>query len=225
MTLFGNILQNPQDPRARSDVRLMNLVVNFLSMLAGEDENTGVKRMLGVCAEFERIARVVLDKADRDTTTRRKRKELDNEVLPNLSVSRPPMARQAPASAGQTPPAQFGGGAYGEVNTYSSGADGGGGVPAQDLSWMADANFDDIATDFEHLSNAAAAANGGNGAGGGGGGGGGPGVGMPFPDISRFLTSADPHSPINPQSFQQPFVPPDLWQMPMTLEWDWADLT
>jgi hypothetical protein len=26
-------------------------------------------------------------------------------------------------------------------------------------------------------------------------------------------------------SFQQPFVPQDLWQMPMTLEWDWADMT
>lgn len=25
--------------------------------------------------------------------------------------------------------------------------------------------------------------------------------------------------------FQQPFVPQDLWQMPMTLEWDWADMT
>ncbi|KAI7129804.1 hypothetical protein KC324_g17143 [Hortaea werneckii] len=24
-------------------------------------------------------------------------------------------------------------------------------------------------------------------------------------------------------SFQQPFVPQDLWQMPMTLEWDWAE--
>lgn len=26
-------------------------------------------------------------------------------------------------------------------------------------------------------------------------------------------------------TFQQPFVPQDLWQMPMTLEWDWADMT
>ncbi|OBT44738.1 hypothetical protein VE00_05331, partial [Pseudogymnoascus sp. WSF 3629] len=213
MTLFGNILQNPQDPRARSDVRLMNLVVNFLSMLAGEDENTGVKRMLGVCAEFERIARVVLDKADRDTTTRRKRKELD-EVLPSLSVSRPPIVRPATTSAGQTPPVFQ----YGDVNGFSSG-DGRGGLPAQDLSWMSDASFHDIATDFEHLSNAAAAA------GANGGGGGGPGAGVPFPDMSRYLSGADPHSPINPQSFQQPFVPPDLWNMPMTLEWDWADLT
>lgn len=26
-------------------------------------------------------------------------------------------------------------------------------------------------------------------------------------------------------TFQHPFVPQDLWQMPMTLEWDWADMT
>ncbi|KFY53291.1 hypothetical protein V497_08382, partial [Pseudogymnoascus sp. VKM F-4516 (FW-969)] len=218
MTLFGNILQNPQDPRARSDVRLMNLVVNFLSMLAGEDENTGVKRMLGVCSEFERIARVVLDKADKDTTTRRKRKEL-NEVLPSLSVSRPPIQRPATSTSnGQTPP-QFQAGGY-DVNAYSTGADGGGGVPAQDLSWMSDQSFHDIATDFEQLSNSAAAAAATAAANGGGGG-----VGVPFPDMSRYLSSTDPHSPINPQSFQQPFVPPDLWNMPMTLEWDWADLT
>ena len=26
-------------------------------------------------------------------------------------------------------------------------------------------------------------------------------------------------------SFNHPFVPQDLWQMPMTLEWDWAGMT
>jgi hypothetical protein len=26
-------------------------------------------------------------------------------------------------------------------------------------------------------------------------------------------------------SFEQPFVPQDLWQMPMTFGWDWADVT
>jgi hypothetical protein len=26
-------------------------------------------------------------------------------------------------------------------------------------------------------------------------------------------------------SFAHPFVPQDLWQMPMTLEWDWANMT
>ncbi|KAK3059860.1 hypothetical protein LTS18_009900 [Coniosporium uncinatum] len=36
-------------------------------------------------------------------------------------------------------------------------------------------------------------------------------------------TAADPLDLGN--TFQQPFVPQDLWQMPMTLEWDWADMT
>ena len=39
------------------------------------------------------------------------------------------------------------------------------------------------------------------------------------------------HSPfagdsiLDGNTFQYPFVPQDLWQMPMTLEWDWADMT
>jgi hypothetical protein len=186
VTLFGNILQNPQDPRARSDVGLMRIVVNILSMLAGEDENTGVKRMLVICAELERIACVVLDKANRDTTTGRKRKELD-ELLPSLSVSRPPIAR--PAAESRNPP-QFQGWC-GDVN-FCSGADSLGGAAAQDLNWMADTGFQDVATDFERLSHgtqqhpqyrAGRSA---------------------FLDTSRYLT-------VYPQNFQQLFVPPALW--------------
>ncbi len=60
VTLFANILQNPQDARARSDVRLMNQVVNFLSILSVVDEqggSGGVKRMLGVCADSQSCPR------------------------------------------------------------------------------------------------------------------------------------------------------------------------
>ncbi|KAK5703812.1 hypothetical protein LTR97_002825 [Elasticomyces elasticus] len=68
VTLFANILQNPQDARARSDLKLMSSVVSFLTMLERDvnEANGNVKRMLSVCAEFERIARVVLDKAEKD---------------------------------------------------------------------------------------------------------------------------------------------------------------
>lgn len=31
--------------------------------------------------------------------------------------------------------------------------------------------------------------------------------------------------PLGGNFFNQPFVPQDLWQMPMTLEWDWAGMT
>lgn len=78
VTLFANILQNPQDSRARSDLKLMNHVVSFLSALCSE-ENGSIRRMLNVCAEFERIARVVLDKADKESSSRRKRKQHENK--------------------------------------------------------------------------------------------------------------------------------------------------
>jgi len=35
--------------------------------------------MLNVCAEFERIAKVVLDKADKESSSRRKRKQQENK--------------------------------------------------------------------------------------------------------------------------------------------------
>lgn len=79
VTLFANVLQNPQDTRSRSDLKLMKLVVNFLSMLKNEQGNGSVKRMLNICAEFERIATIVLDKTDRDHASRRKRKQGDSE--------------------------------------------------------------------------------------------------------------------------------------------------
>ncbi|CAK7274198.1 hypothetical protein SEPCBS119000_006048 [Sporothrix epigloea] len=83
VTLFGNTLQNPVDPRARSDTRLMSLVVTFLSMLGQEAESGGVHRMLGVCSEFERIAKGAIDKAEKEQANKRKRKNQDvHEAVP-----------------------------------------------------------------------------------------------------------------------------------------------
>lgn len=79
VTIFANVLQNPQDARARSDIRLMHQVVSFLSVLAVDEETGGVKRMLEVCQEFERIAKIVLEKAEKDSHSRRKRKAKDEE--------------------------------------------------------------------------------------------------------------------------------------------------
>jgi hypothetical protein len=107
VTLFANILQNPQDSRSRSDLKLMKLVVNFLNMLSNDESNGSVKRMLSVCAEFERIANIVLDKADKEHASRRKRKQGDseqdaeieataNEILnPYRNPQSPPQGSQA----------------------------------------------------------------------------------------------------------------------------------
>jgi hypothetical protein len=78
VTLFANILQNPTDSRARSDLKLMNQVVSFLSALCADDENASVRRMLSVCSEFERIAKIVLDKTEKESHSRRKRKNIES---------------------------------------------------------------------------------------------------------------------------------------------------
>ena len=79
----------------------MNLVVNFLSLLTSDEENGSVRRMLGICAEFERIAKVVLDRADKESSSRRKRKTHDDETkayqtpAPDINRSPPPPADSA----------------------------------------------------------------------------------------------------------------------------------
>lgn len=105
VTLFANILQNPQDTRSRSDLKLMKLVVSFLSLLKNEQGNGSVKRMLSVCTEFERIAAIVLDKTDREHASRRKRKQGDSEQDAEIAATERELlstSRNGPQSPPQT---------------------------------------------------------------------------------------------------------------------------
>lgn len=214
VTLFGNILQNPQDPRARSDVRLMNLVVVFLSLLGTDEENGGVKRMLGVCSEFERIAKVVIDKAEKESSSRRKRKGNDDHAAKANQSSKPAIPN-TPHTGHRSfsPPTPFSGtpnsmAAHGnEQSMFSPPLNGSmsgsvnGSSPANG-GWMPDSGFGD-GSDY-----------------------GASRAGMtPFAEIQSYSNANSMNSPLNMNTFQQPFVPQDLWQMPMTLEWDWADMT
>jgi hypothetical protein len=101
VTLFANILQNPQDSRARSDLKLMNHVVSFLNTLCSE-ENGSIRRMLNVCAEFERIARVVLDRADKESSSRRKRKQQQDNKDENKVTTPASHAAHTPSQHSQS---------------------------------------------------------------------------------------------------------------------------
>ncbi|KAL9603261.1 MAG: hypothetical protein Q9219_001282 [cf. Caloplaca sp. 3 TL-2023] len=203
VTLFANILQNPQDPRARSDVRLMNQVVNFLSLLAVTEEQGGVKRMLGVCVEFERIAKVVLDKAEKESHSRRKRKNIkETENSQNPKDTTPSL------SAPLTPTSQ---------NHHQSPQ-----VFTPNFSSSPNPSFNPNLNGFSPIVNSGDAA-------------------MPLnyggilnqasalqPAVSENdfqPISSEAVPPLNMGIFDQPFVPQDLWQMPQTLEWDWADMS
>ena len=207
VTLFANILQNPQDARARSDIRLMNQVVNFLSLLTGDEETGGVKRMLGVCSEFERISRVVLDRADKESQSRRKRKPANDDEgpLPLQVLERRPLPRTPePNTAVITPKSPFTPTYSGDMATSSFNPS---------LTGSSLSNFpspQNSSNDIPPMPDYMA------------GPGDFPNMMTPIPDFSDMQQYNDP---LNMSSFQQPFVPQDLWQMPMTLEWDWADIS
>lgn len=206
VTLFANILQNPQDARTRSDVKLMNQVVNFLSLLAVTEEQGGVKRMLGVCAEFERIARVVLERSDKESHSRRKRRSSKiNDDDPAQHTQQIPQKRNAPqtpqSNNAPTPQSVFTPGFNGDLNSQSFNPNLQGFSPS-----FSDMNLpvDFSGADFP---NTTSPSNGMNG----------------YQDINMDGQQYTGDS-FNMGSFQQPFVPQDLWQMPMTLEWDMAQL-
>ncbi|KAJ5174745.1 uncharacterized protein N7482_000622 [Penicillium canariense] len=216
VTLFANILQNPGDTRARSDVKLMNVVVNFLSTLVSDESNSSIKRMLGLCGEFERIAKVVIDKAEKESHARKKRKTAPDGFVPQQTqheTNEPhpdtsPFAKAArtsnntsfsPSMYSNQPPAAVsspnGPNAFGNDSALPPST----GI-SQDLPSNVHA-MSGVEPDFPDMLSPDQLAN------------------VGFPDQSFAPTSPDM------APFQQPFVPQDLWQMPMTIEWDWADVS
>lgn len=283
VTLFANILQNPQDARARGDLRLMSSVCSFLTMLERDaaESNGNVRRMLAVCSEFERIAKVVLDKAERDMRGRGKRKQAERErekdrkdansivagleegktiemmqvetqasyrrpvQTPSLRRSMESSQHASPASWSHSPAAGSNAGPK-TPGTTSSGYETGTHqqqhpIPNSSGQWNSPAQYaasngvaanmpyqqQDAGANFQSPPRV-------------------PGFSQPgMAGDANFNPATTSFSPQNATmgldinggiefntgldmaggqaSFQQPFVPQDLWQMPMTLEWDWAE--
>lgn len=276
MTLFANILQNPQDARARGDLKLMSSVCSFLTMLERDivESNGNVKRMLSVCSEFERIARVVLDKAEsemrggrgkRKPTEREKaaaakhRAASNDEVVergleegksleqiqvetqanyrrpvqtPSLRFSQNGSATgESPASWAASPVGGHGPEYHTPQHGHSLSVEGGQqshprGQSRSPNQWHPSApGMPNASLPQQDFGTGTYTTQ--------------PGVmgGAFGPNASNGFNNGPTLSGMDPStgfeqspdilngtgSFQQPFVPQDLWQMPMTLEWDWAE--
>jgi hypothetical protein len=235
VTLFANILQNPQDARARSDLKLMNSMTEFLQMLCNEDGNVHCRRMASICKEFERIARVVLDKAERDIKGRGKRKNRDSESAgPPVQPSQPEIrSTSQPAQAQRTSKAPASTFSNGPISTASPSMPMNGPIQHQPFQSSPMAHIPFTApsnpSPYQPTTNMAPE----------------PWMQTVPPAPNNMFTQSNGQFPqpsfsqdnnfdmqgygLAPMggdmggSFQQPFVPQDLWQMPMTLEWDWAD--
>jgi len=216
VTLFANILQNPQDTRSRSDLKLMKLVVNFLNMLNDDQGSGSVKRMCTVCAEFERIATIVLEKADREHASRRKRKQGDSEQDAQIEATAAELlstGRNAHSSPQQATTPQNNNQSEGMIfNPDFQGFN-------EPFPFSPNFTHDSLQPNIQMSQY------------------GSPGITAQMLQQSQSLpmtTGGDVNgisSNINAMAgmgqFDQTFnnVPQDLWKMPMTLEWDWADMT
>lgn len=222
VTLFGNILQNPLDPRARSDTRLLSMVVTFLSALGQEVETGGVHRMLGICSEFERISKVMIEKAEKDNAGRRKRKnaEAHKSSSSNANAATTTHAAggksPAPSSTAHTPrpttantptprqnmdhlspPSRSEGGDFSPMTAHSHTPSPSSAAPG----WSTDFNTGDPMeyTSFAELTGFGQLHNG------------------PPPPLQS--------PPAAGTVFQQPLIPQDLYALPMSFDWDWAEMS
>ena len=217
MTLFSNILQNPLDPRAKSDTRLMDLVVTFLSMLGQEAEQGGVHRMLGICSEFVRIAKVVIERSEKEQSSRRKRKNMDGSkgtklppvsfasVTNNTTTSETPRPPTATTTASSTTPRSKAM-AVNETpvndsspaNSYGHGGNASMGEPSPNNgNWQQDYQPPQNG-DYDSYNVVG---------------------GFSAPGTSPMPVS------LGAQSLAQPLLPPDLFGLPATFDWSWAEMS
>lgn len=207
----------------------MNLVVTFLSTLGQEAETGGVHRMLGVCSEFERIAKIVIDKAERDTS-KRKRKSHEPHKPSSISHASPSSSSQAnhhtprPSSSAATPTPNYTNSTMsqlspkfnGEQNRANNAANGGfspmntatssnGSAPREGPGAWPSATTNGQQQGWDPNA-------------------------MDFGNFSEFTGFGQPiASPplpgANPNGGYQPLLPQELWQMSGGLDWDWAEFT
>ena len=204
MTLFTNVLQNPQDARARSDIRLMRQVVSFLSQIAVDEETGGVKRMLSVCAEFERIGKVVVDKSDKESHSRRKRKnnkDDEDDEIEHAPEKRPtpyqtPRVQHTPApSQGLTP------GFTGDLlsQAFSPASNNAHSPHSTAEANIALPNYVPQPGDF-------------------------PNMFTEFSDINQFVGPGIASPGMAGYQQQYGSMSGDMWQMPMGLDWEWPNM-
>lgn len=219
VTLFAHILRTPQDPLAQSDLRLMDIVVNFLSRICLDEQTGSIKRMYLVCNEFQRIAKMTLVKAEKEMSTRQKRKqEKEREKLERHSVSaRQSVDLKRPAESMLGTPVLGSNAANGLVSAAQ-------GFEAEQFNQAQGQGPAAFSSDFrQEWGNPSANGmmNGwmpsfeqdGNDAGGS----------MPSFTFGQQQNMMAPDA-FGMGAFPQPYVPQDLWSMPMTFEWDWADM-
>ena len=197
--------------------------------------------MLGVCSEFERIAKVVIDKAEKDNSMRRKRKGPDtssSSTTAAKAATTPASKSGASASVQQTSRPTTANSATPQPNHAHANEHLSPSMRHEDHV-SRQASYSPMAEPMSHDASPAMDHTGWSNDGAGDGNAGGmDGNNFPsFADLTGFGNIGGlngfhdgPAGLQSPPSgtngpFTQPVLPPDVFTLPMTLDWDWAEMS
>lgn len=95
MTLFVNLLRDSKQPRAREDLQSLNMAATFFTtLIPGDGPYNYAKFMARMCTNFERIARVVIERTEKAVKSRGESAEKPSQPQPR--------GRQTPKPSKQT---------------------------------------------------------------------------------------------------------------------------
>jgi hypothetical protein len=195
LALCVNIYENPEDSKAKLDLKLMKIVTNFMSLLRNDETGKPAHHALDICAEFERLAQRTVKNAQEKQSLDMAHKQTPSSNSASNYYTSPTSTwdttNSFPVDLG--PPSSREGGLANAMPIESSGYSTFGAAPSPKQTQ----NSLPFGGDMGYTS-------------------------QPTGTGTDEMNFGD--STILPD-FTGAASPSDFWQLPMPLEWNWADMT
>ncbi|RVD80599.1 uncharacterized protein DFL_008493 [Arthrobotrys flagrans] len=202
ITLFANILQNPQDANAKTDLKLMRAVIDFLNKIDEEERaRCGFEKLIYITEEFVRLAGAAIERAEKQALMRRKRKKLGGSKMKETVEEKPLLEVPGEDEQMNWSPSKASDQLFAALQQRPS-------EPGSILQTPIETPFD-RQTPTDAMSGIDGFA-----------------FGYNTPGQTPQMYDENELSPLTKsfqESFSSPFVPQSLWNLNQTFEWDWAN--
>ncbi|TGJ71367.1 hypothetical protein EYR41_003333 [Orbilia oligospora] len=202
ITLFANILQNPQDANAKTDLKLMGVVIDFLNKIDEEERaRCGFEKLIYITEEFVRLAGAAIERAEKQALMRRKRKKLGGSKMKETVEEKPLLEVPGEDEHMNWSPSKASEQLFATIPQRPS-------EPSSILQTPIETPFDQQ-TPTDAMSGIDGFT-----------------FGYNTPGRTPQMCDENELSPLTKsfqESFSSPFVPQSLWNLNQTFEWDWAN--
>lgn len=100
--IFINILRNTKHPKSREDLRSLNVAVTFFAtLIPGDGVYNNARFMANMCSVLERVAKIVIEKEEKDVKARKANRTLLNGKRSSIQAPLPDQQDAADHAPGQ----------------------------------------------------------------------------------------------------------------------------